>query len=57
MPEPSEYTGLIKQNLQPTRITMVTCEVGEKVNFPYNYRGVRIQRLQLNVNTSTSQPS
>lgn len=36
---------------------MVTCEVGEKVNFPYNYRGVRIQRLQLNVNTSTSQPS
>lgn len=40
MPEPSEYTGLIKQNLQPTRITMVTCEVGEKVNFPYNYRGV-----------------
>lgn len=45
VPEPSEYTGLIKQNLQPACITMVTCEVGKKVNFPYNYRGVQIQRL------------
>lgn len=40
VPEPSEYAGLIKQNLKLARITMVTGDAGKKANFPYDYCGV-----------------